>query len=173
MFCICCWNRNCMPGFGIPLWCVIISLIIMLCCHWSELSYSPCMMIRLDMFWIPTSPVLFWALPTSLVTLSITQFPIWHSVAWTISLVTLSITQLPPVRKPCFGWAGSWLVGSTGPTGEPLKLQPALVAASQPNNYSVLMATSSSVFFSHQISTSYQSVNNIFLSQQISICHRP
>ena len=109
MFCICCWNRNCMPGFGIPLWCcVIISLIIMLCCHWSELSYSPCMMIRLDMFWIPTSPVLFWALPTSLVTLSITQFPIWHSVAWTIALVTLSITQLPPVRMPCFGWAGSW-----------------------------------------------------------------
>jgi len=48
----------------------------------------------------------------------------------------------------CFGWAGSWLVGSTGPTGEPLKLQPALVGASQPNNYSVLMATSSSVFFS-------------------------
>ena len=109
MFCICCWNRNCMPGFGIPLWCcVIISLIIMLCCHWSELSYSPCMMIRLDMFWIPTFPVLFWALPTSLVTLSITQFPIWHSVASTISLVTLSITQLPPVRMPCFGWAGSW-----------------------------------------------------------------
>ena len=154
MFCICCWNPNCMPGFGILLWCCVII---------SFKYHALLPLIRAELLTMhdePSGHVLNTHFPCPF--LSVTHFPC-HLVNYSISHMALRSLD----NFPCYlvnylitscshavfrlGWKLGWSDLLVPPASRSSRSQRWLEPASQ--TITLFCWQPVAVFFSHQIST--------------------